>query len=286
MKRFFLALLALPALAAWTSGPHCAAQPPLSMVADLTRCQVSYRWQVANVTQHLLYRNGKLIGGYDHEEKHYLPWKDGKWGPAEAPPLTPPSPPAGFNEYMAKKLPTGVVPEKVSPIERFTIQGQVVPKEMVYEELATGEPAAGKLHDDSKKPTISVIGPDGAMRAKIVEQLKSSLGPAFKFWEGPPKDWSFEPGFVTDGNPLTIYVQSADGVVLHRQDDFDGGADKCVEAIRKAVPDYDAKKDPDARKPPDLLGGKFQLNAGVAVGVLASALAGFALWRQSRGPQA
>ena len=32
-----------------------------------------------------------------------------------------------------------------------------------------------------------------------------------------------DPGFVTTGKP-TIYVQSADGKVLHRQDDYDGGA--------------------------------------------------------------
>jgi hypothetical protein len=50
---------------------------------------------------------------------------------------------------------------------------------------------------------------------------------------------------VTSGSP-TIYLQAPDGKVLHRQDDYRPGD---LGAIRKAIARYDAKKDPDARRP-------------------------------------
>ena len=54
-------------------------------------------------------------------------------------------------------------------------------------------------------------------------------------------------GFVTTGKP-TIYVQAPDGKVLHRQDDYQGGAPELAEAIRRIDPNYDPKKDFDLRK--------------------------------------
>src|SRR5262249_5283542 len=56
------------------------------------------------------------------------------------------------------------------------------------------------------------------------------------------------PGFFTGGAP-TIYLLAADGKVLHRQDEYTGGAAAAAEAFRRARTDYDPRRDPDRRKP-------------------------------------
>ena len=68
--------------------------------------------------------------------------------------------------------------------------------------------------------------------------------------------WHLEPGFVTSGKP-TIYVQSSDGTVLHRQDDYEGGPEALAAALaaahqatqlRKPRPDYKPEADLDRRR--------------------------------------
>lgn len=153
-------------------------------------------------------------------------------------------------------LPTGVVKSGLATEPKYTFQGQEIGKEKAYAILG-----ATDLIDDSKKATVSVIGPD-KVRKETLSALKASLGDGFKYWEGLPEDWSFDPGFKKVGNPVTIYCQAPDGKVLHRQDDLDGGTqaaieairkanpsyDPAIEAIRKANPSYDPAKDPDKRK--------------------------------------
>ncbi len=146
-------------------------------------------------------------------------------------------------------LPTGVVRSGVSIEPKYTFQGKEIEKGKAYEILG----AASDLIDDSKKATVSVIGPD-KVRKETLAALKASLGDGFKYWEGESADWSFDPGFKRAGNPVTIYCQSPDGKVLHRQDDLEGGTQAAIEAIRKANPAYDPAKDPDKRKADDPAG--------------------------------
>ncbi|GIW83079.1 MAG: hypothetical protein KatS3mg105_4886 [Gemmatales bacterium] len=68
-----------------------------------------------------------------------------------------------------------------------------------------------------------------------------------------PENWALRPGFVTSGRP-TIYVQSPDGEVLHRQDDYEGGIGALSVALERACqlrrrnPLYRPQLDPDLRQ--------------------------------------
>jgi hypothetical protein len=53
-------------------------------------------------------------------------------------------------------------------------------------------------------------------------------------------------GFKTGGRP-TIYLQKADGEVVLRRDDYEGGAPELMAAVRRADPSYDPLKDPDGK---------------------------------------
>ena len=52
---------------------------------------------------------------------------------------------------------------------------------------------------------------------------------------------------MTAGQP-TVYCQTPGGKVLHRQDDYAGGAVAAVAALRKAKDTYEARRDPDLRR--------------------------------------
>lgn len=130
----------------------------------------------------------------------------------------------------------------------YTIKGQPVTRaEMV---LALTQ---GGLADDTHKLRVTVIGGESDRKA-VVNDLAASteLAPyrdAMLVQAYAPDHWAVrDAGFVTTGKP-TIYLQRSDGKVLHRQDSYSGGAAQLAEAIRRVRPDYDPKKDPDARKP-------------------------------------
>src|SRR5581483_11679383 len=106
-----------------------------------------------------------------------------------------------------------------------------------------------KIVDDSRKCRITVIGP-GALRQKVLDDLAKAPGlSTWAIMRGyDPGHWAMTgAGFVTKGSP-TIYCQAPDGRVLHRQDDYDGGAEALLQALRKAKESYDPKKDPDLRQ--------------------------------------
>lgn len=129
--------------------------------------------------------------------------------------------------------------------EVYRLNGREVGKDQIYEAIETGIP------DDRDKLRLTVIGKS---HAAIAKQLADN--PAFAAVKDrvvvtsyPPDHWAVTgAGFVAKGEP-TIYLQAPGGKVLHRQDDFVGGPEDVVKAIRKADPTYDAKKDPDLRKP-------------------------------------
>ncbi len=132
--------------------------------------------------------------------------------------------------------------------ERYSINGREASKEDVLRLLQAQVP------DDTRRPFLTVIGPAEA-RKQVLNDLENhpSLAPwkdRVRIQAYNPDDWAVSrAGFVTSGSP-TVYLQAADGTVLHRQDDYAGGADALAAALRRADPSYNPAGDPDRRKAP------------------------------------
>lgn len=141
----------------------------------------------------------------------------------------------------------GVETDKLTGGPTFQIRGKPASKGAALEAVEKGLP------DDKGKLRLTVIGSD-ADRARVTKDLAAGelaeLRARTVLWSVPPDHWSLhdnttgQPMFAAAGKP-TIYLQAADGKVLHRQDDYQTGD---FEAIRRAAVGYDAKKDPDLRK--------------------------------------
>jgi hypothetical protein len=136
--------------------------------------------------------------------------------------------------------------------ERYSISGIDVPKQVAATAIQSGQ-----LADDSGKIRFTVIG-SVEQRRQVLKDLDahpalSAFKELFVVNAYSPEQWAVSrAGFVTNGTP-TIYVQAPDGTVLHRQDDYVGGADSLAAALgrsaeRKPNPDYQPAKDPDRRK--------------------------------------
>jgi hypothetical protein len=110
------------------------------------------------------------------------------------------------------------------------------------------------ITDDSGFLRLTVIGPE-AERKPVLSDIDTN--PLLTKYKGrlviqdyDPTRWEMSCGFVTQGHP-TIYVQTPDGKVLHRQDDYRDGADGLAVALRRADPKYNPHGDPDLRKEAD-----------------------------------
>jgi hypothetical protein len=111
-----------------------------------------------------------------------------------------------------------------------------------------------KIPDDTNKFRMVAIGDPATLAAVRTEWAK--VEPAVRdrvlTWFVGPEDWSLrdtttnQTRFFATANP-TIYLLAPDGESLHRQDGFTGAED--VEAIRRGIKAYDAKKDKDLRRP-------------------------------------
>lgn len=137
----------------------------------------------------------------------------------------------------------GVDTTKIHTEERYTIDGQIVPKAQAYAALVEG------LEDDSHRLSLTVIG----SKADCDRVLQDLQQPQFHEFASRcvvqdyrPDDWPMRVGFQTSGNP-TIYLQKPDGQVLARTDKYEGP--QTLEAVRKADPNYQPAKDPDPTKP-------------------------------------
>ena len=106
------------------------------------------------------------------------------------------------------------------------------------------------FNDDRDKLRVTIVGPEAERRAAraAIEQHPdfAALRERIAVRDYPPDHWALQVGFITTGRP-TIYCQAPSGKVLHRQDDFVGGADAAVAALRRANEAYDPKRDPDLR---------------------------------------
>ena len=144
----------------------------------------------------------------------------------------------------------GVNVTRLTGQTHYWLGGKEVPRGRI--EQAVGDARvpdhAGKLH-------VTVIGTG---RQAVLDDLAKN--PALEPWRArvvargyDPADWQVAgTGFVARGSP-TIYVQDFAGRVLHRQDDYAGGAEALARALedcqrlRKPSPDYRPDRDIDRR---------------------------------------
>ncbi len=140
----------------------------------------------------------------------------------------------------------GVVENKINPRPTYRINGRNADRAEVHAALTGGLP------DDSGLSRLTLIGAK-ADCDRVAGDLANH--PALAPCRGKlivrsfaPDHWAVKDlGFKTDGKP-TLYCQTPNGLVLHRQDDYEGGPEALAEALRKADPAYDPNKDPDKRK--------------------------------------
>jgi hypothetical protein len=173
----------------------------------------------------------------------------------------------------------GVDHREPSGTTSYSLSGRPATREQVLAALAGG----GQVPDDRALWCLTVIGPEAA-RKQVLADLDGA--PELAGWKGRLKVKAYAPdhwavsrcGFKCDGNP-TVYLQAPDGRVLHRQDDYAGGAPALARALRQADPNYKPGADPDRRQTPSVL------PAGVPWSVpVALVLAGVALFANRRKP--
>jgi len=281
---FFLSLLVLlavpnPSPAGWGGG-DCA---PVGVPAIAS--ESGYRWFQSSKDADAwgLRLNGQLVGGWRQSTGNYYAWLGNGWSePTICPASLPVRPvqqstktdycrccgencqcnvkPCGrpdcncvFREATIESdgtLNFGLDREAISHRPRRIHNGREVSREQLLE--AIGKAA---IPDDASLICLTVIGPE-ADRQRVLVDLSSS--PTLAQWKGKLKIQGYDPthwavrdsGFVTTGKP-TIYCQSSDGKVLHRQDSY-AGPEQLAEALRQADANYDPKKDPNLNAP---LGG-------------------------------
>ncbi len=225
--------------------------------------------------EYALLRGGKQVGNYCTVRGVWRSYENGEWGPKEfAPPEDSPALPVA--EAAPPEVPIavgqnfGVDTDKIG--KGYTKNGKPATRAEVMHALT----AAG--FDDASKIRLTVIGSE-EQRKRVLADLDTL--PAFAAHKDRllvqaygPTDWAVaKSGFVTTGTP-TIYLQSADGKVLHRQDDYPS-AEALAEAVRKADPEYRPKLDPDLNRPA-LAGG------AAPILLVVGGLAGLALYLRSR----
>lgn len=214
-----------------------------SFCAVVVDSPLEWRSQPNDPTRMYLYRGNLQVGGFDLETGEYRPLVDharNLWGDVAAPPIAPPP------TFQGKDHPSnfGVDLSKIPAGPSYQIKGKDTTKAQVMEALENGIP------DDRGKMRLTVIGSQEE-RARVQKDLaapeNSAVAQRAVLWSVPPDHWSLKDNvtgqamFYTAANP-TLYLTDARGKVLLRRDGYQGGQD--FQFIRKAVSDYDAKKDP------------------------------------------
>jgi hypothetical protein len=197
------------------------------------------------------YRAGKQIAGYNPDTEVYRTYDAGKdqWGEPRTAPWLPGVAASGAVAYQNFGLDLGKLLHLGQP-ELYSINGKQVTARQAADAMTGAD-----LADDSNKLRLTVIGTEADRKAVLDAFDQSPVLATFKdkiLVHGYAADhWAVaRSGFVTTGKP-TVYMQAPDGKVLHRQDDFVGGAEALAEAIRKVDPSYDPKADKDQRKSDD-----------------------------------
>jgi len=133
--------------------------------------------------------------------------------------------------------------------ETFTFNGAAISRQEAIHILE-----APNLQDDTAKLRLTIIGTDEE-RERVLADLHGPLrdiADACLVQSYPPDHWAItRAGFHREGHP-TIYIQTPEGNVLHRQDDYNDGAEglrTAFERLRRD-PDYQPTRDPDLRRRP------------------------------------
>lgn len=127
--------------------------------------------------------------------------------------------------------------------QRYFHRGKEITKDKAYELVQDKA-----LPDDTTWLRLTLIGSDGECKTVLGDlPLTPELSKQLVVQSYRPTDWAVSRyGFKTDGHP-TVYLQKPDGEVLLRQDAYE--KQPLIQAVRKARPDYDPKKDPDGKSP-------------------------------------
>lgn len=267
-----------------------------------------YEWRTdRNADEIYLYRGGRQIGGYSFSREAYFAIDGDQWSAPTSPPVEVPGRPvrhvpgavvASIPVASAVASPSpasigqaspaspvedfGVDLSKLGATRTYRLKGHEITREQAIESIEKGLP------DDSGKLHLTFIG-SRADRLKAEQDFKTAadmgdIRERVKVCSFAPDDWQLSPGFVKTGNP-GIYLQAPSGKVLHRQGDYQGAGD--FQAIRKAVADYDAGRDPDRRKV-DILPNVFPVTitpklGAIGLGVIALAALFFVNLNKAKG---
>ena len=209
-------------------------RPPLqSSLAPATLIGDEYRWEKGTLPGNwLLFCRDRQIGIWFEGRYTAVGTDAAKNKEQILPPIEPPSDTANF----------GVEEWTRSEGEAFYLNGKMASKADVF----------AALQDDSSLAFLTIIGQE-AERKKVLQDLDTL--PSLSQWKSKlriqsysPDNWAVKFGFVANGRP-NIYLQTATGQVLHRQDDYTDAGVGLFGALRRADPNYDPAKDPDLRKP-------------------------------------
>ena len=219
--------------------------------------QPSYEWRPwPGHAESALLLDGRQVGSWNAVGGYYRPLNvDGTWGDRTTAPIVPP-----VSDF-------GVDGGKVAATARYTLSGKEVSKQEAERAIEDS-----RIPDHNRYLRVTVIGPAEQTRPVLDDLAKSGLGDVIAKAYAADHWHVSQVGFATNGAP-TIYVQSADGTVLHRQDDYAGGIESLsatLTKLRKVSPDYDKTKDPDTRRV--LAGGRVPVGLLCLGGAAAVAL--------------
>ena len=178
--------------------------------------------------------DGRQVGSWDAVGGYYRALNvDGTWGERTTAPIPPP-----VSDF-------GVETGRLAAGARYTLSGKEITRQEAERQIGDA-----RIPDHNGMLRVTVIGPKEQTRPVLDDLAKSGLGDILAKAYAPDHWHVAQVGFATGGAP-TIYVQSADGTVLHRQDDYAGGIESLsttLTKLRKVSPDYDKAKDPDTRR--------------------------------------
>lgn len=263
-----------------------------------------YEWIThKNKDNRCLMRNGIQVGVWVISEKKYYPLDRERdiWLPATKPPITPPvsaceccaecvcpTDPCVCKDTArpCKQACRCATTEEVGIIEQDGIINFGIDRNSIEREsLNKYQRKIESVPKDQFKLRLTIIGP-APRRKLVIDDLYShpemrKLLDNFIIQDYAPDNWAVRPGFYTNGDP-TIYIQNADGKVLHRQDSY-ASLDSLSGALRKVNDSYDAKRDPNLNKNFSLADFFKDINPEYlkygAIGVLSLVL--FYLWRNN-----
>lgn len=200
-----------------------------------------------DLRQVALYQDTVQVGVYKIPERIYL--EITPTGDFKTSELPTPIPEKYLDLFPIKKIANyGIdLSEMKGRPESYYHNGRAITKESAL--LLMGNTG---IPDDSQFLRLTVIGPD-EIRKQIREDLLNS--PELKDFRSitvvqdyPANHWSVTGvGFELTGE-VAIYVQSPDGTVLHKQNDYKDGAPGLAAALRKVDPSHRRGGDPDLRE--------------------------------------